>query len=79
MNKKNKLITLSGGKKFLIIEQCKYNNEDYYFACEVINENMTDNYKIFTIVVVKNIEKVKEIKDDNIVKNVCQILEKEIL
>ncbi len=79
MNKKDKLLTLSSGRKFVIVEQCDYDGENYYLANEIINDNDSDNYKIFKITKDENgIEKIKNITDEIIIKSVTDKLEKKI-
>ncbi len=78
IDKKDKLITLKSGKQYVIINQCLYNNEPYYFACQVENKVPTNDFKILTIYkdLNANKEKVKIVTDDNIIKNVCSIIDK---
>lgn len=76
MNKKDKLITISGGRKFVIIEQCDYDEKTYYFANEIINDDTSDVFKIFTIETnEQNEEIISDIKDNEIIKKVCAILD----
>ena len=45
----DKIITLKIEKEYVILDKCSYNNEDYYFACELLNEKPTENFKILKI------------------------------
>lgn len=77
MDKKDKLITLAGGRQFVIIEQCKYNGTQYYFANEIINDDISEVFKIFSINTDENGQEIVEnITDDGIIKVVCEILDK---
>ena len=76
MNKKDKIITLKNGDKYVIVEQCMYEMKPYYFAAKLKDNQVTDEFKVLNIYVDEstNKEKVKIITDDNIIKNVCQFI-----
>ena len=76
MDKKDRLITLSNGRKFVIIEQCDYSGETYYFANEIINDDTSDVFEIFTIKLSEEGKQIiKNVTDDEIIKNVCKIID----
>ena len=72
----DKIITLKNGKEYVIIDKCSYYNEDYYFACELLNKEPTENFKILQIYEKNQKKVVKLIKDNEIIKKVCSILDK---
>ncbi len=76
MNKKDKLLTFASGKKYVVVDQCEYDNETYYFACEVINDETTDHFEIFTIKTVNEKQIIKKVKNDTLIKEVCKIIDK---
>lgn len=79
MSKKDKLLTLSGGRKFVIIDEVLYNNNVYYFANEIINDDSSDVYKIFLIKKNdKNEEILENIENRDIIKAVCELLQKKV-
>ena len=79
MSKKDKLLTLSGGRKFVIIDEVLYNNNVYYFANEIIDDDSSDVYKIFLIKKNdKNEEILENIENRDIIKAVCELLEKKV-
>ena len=79
MSKKDKLLTLSGGRKFVIIDEVLYNNNVYYFANEIIDDDSSDVYKIFLIKKNdKNKEILENIENRDIIKAVCELLEKKV-
>lgn len=76
MNKKDKLLTLANGRQFVVIEQCEYNGKLYYFTNEIVNNNTSEIFKIFSIKIENDVEIVENITDDDIIKAVCEILDK---
>lgn len=72
----DKIITLKNEKEYVILDKCSYNNEDYYFACELLNEKPTENFKILQIYEKNQKKVVKLIEDNEIIKKVCSILDK---
>ncbi len=79
INKKDKLLTLASGKKYVVIEQCEYNGENYYFANEIIDDDNSDNFKIFTIKMNdKNQGVINDVVDDDIIKAVSKIINDKI-
>lgn len=79
INKKDKIITLKNGKEYIIIDQCLYNNDYYYFACELKEQKQTENYKILNIYKENDKQRVKIIEDDQTIKVVCSIIEKQYI
>lgn len=79
MSKKDKLLTLSGGRKFVIIDEVLYNGKMYYIANEIINDDTSDVFKIFSIKKNdKNDEILENIKNRDIIKAVCELLQKNV-
>lgn len=79
MDKKDKLITLKSGRKFVIFDFIVYNDEKYYFANEIINDDVSENFKIFKIKNNdKNEEIIENITNSDIIKRVCEILDKKM-
>ena len=77
MNKKDKLLTLSDGSRYVIIDQCEYNGRWYYFANKIIDDNVSNIFKIFSINInANNEETLENITNDDIIKAVCSILDK---
>ena len=75
---KDKLITLKNNKKYVILEEAEYNNEVYYFANEIIGDDVSEIFSIFKIVRVGNQEKLEIVTNSDIIKKVCAILDKKI-
>jgi len=76
IDKKGKIITLKSGKKYVIIEQCLLNSIPYYFACLLEGEQVSEEFKIITIYNDGVKEKMKIITNDEIIKKVCNVLDK---
>lgn len=77
MSKKDKLLTLSGGRKFVVIDEVVYNDSIYYFTNEIIDDNTSDIFKIFTIKKNDKSEEILEIINNrDIIKAVCELLQK---
>lgn len=76
-SKKDKIITLKNGEKYVIVEQCVYEMKPYYYAAKLRDNQSIEEFKILSIYVDEktNKEKVKIITDDNIVKNVCKFID----
>ena len=75
MDKKEKLLTLASGKKFVVIEQCEYNGKKYCFANQVIDGDVSEVFKIFSIDTDQNgKEALTEVVDDEIIKSVSKIM-----
>ena len=71
----NKIIKLKNQKEYVIAEECDYQNQHYYFACEVENDDDTDNFVVLQVIEKNGKRIVKFIKDDTIVKEVCAIID----
>lgn len=80
IDKKDKIITLKNGVKYVIVNQCLYDEKPYYFASVLKDNEPTEEFKILTIYKdnITGKEKVRVITDDNIIKNVCRIMENTI-
>ncbi len=80
IDKKDKIITLKNGTRYVIVAQCLYDGTPYYFASLLENNETTEEFKILTIYRdgITGKEKVKLITNDNIIKNVCRIMENTI-
>lgn len=63
---KDEIIELSGGKKHIILETTKYNDNYYYYVCEVTKDEneLIENYNIITTITENGNLFVKTIKDD---------------
>lgn len=72
---KDRIITLKNGKEFLIIDVCTYKNVDYCFACEVVNDDTTETVAVIRIDEDNGKRIMEVIKDEDIIKNVCEIVE----
>ena len=68
---KDKIITLGNGKEFLIVDVCRY-----CFVCEVVNNDTTDSFGVIRIDEIDGKRKITVIEDENIIKNVFAIVEK---
>ncbi len=75
ISKKNKKITLKNGKQYAIVDECVYNSEPYYFASEIENDSLTDNFKILKIYIENSKQKVKIVENDEVIKEICKVLE----
>lgn len=75
---KDKIITLKNGKEFLIVDVCTYKNIDYCFACEVVNDETTETIAVIRIDEVNGKKTVTVIKDEDIIKNVCEIVDRNL-
>ena len=73
---KDKIITLGNGKEFLIVDVCRYNGIDYCFVCEVVNNDTTDSFGVIRNDEIDGKRKITVIEDENIIKNVFAIVEK---
>ena len=73
---KDKIITLKSGKKYIIIEQCLLESVPYYFACLLENGQVTEEFKVFTIYSDGEKQRMKVITNDNIIKKVCNVIDK---
>ncbi len=73
---KDKIITLGNGKEFLIVDVCRYNGIDYCFVCEVVNNDTTDSFGVIRIDEIDCKRKITAIEDEDIIKNVFAIVEK---
>ena len=73
---KDKIITLGNGKEFLIVDVCRQNGIDYCFVCEVVNNDTTDSFGVIRIDEIDGKRKITVIEDENIIKNVFAIVEK---
>ena len=62
----NEIIELSGGKKHIIVDYTLYNDQYYYYVCEVNKEetNALPVFKVITTVNENGSLFVKTIKDD---------------
>lgn len=78
IDKKDKILTLKSGKRYVIIEQCLLSSVPYYFACLLDGEQVTEEFKIVTIYNDGGKEKMKIITNDEIIKMVCNVLDKKI-
>lgn len=76
---KDKIITLGNGKEFLIVDVCRYNGIDYCFVCEVVNNDTTDSFGVIRIDEIDGKRKITVIEDENIIKNVFAIVEKNFI
>ena len=72
----DKIITLKNGKEYVIIDKGIYNKDIYYFACELLDGETTESFKILQINERDNKKIVKIVEDDEIVKKICSILNK---
>lgn len=72
---KDRIITLKNGKEFLIIDVCTYKDVDYCFACEVVNDDTTETVAVIRINEDNGKRFMEVIKDEDIIKNVCEIVE----
>ena len=72
---KDRIITLKNGKEFLIIDVCTYKDVDYCFACEVVNDDTTETVAVIRINEDNGKRFMEVIKDEDIIKNVCEIAE----
>lgn len=72
----DKIITLKNGKEYVIIDKCICDNEVYYFACELLNKEPTENFKILQIYEKNQKKGVKLIENNEIIKKICSILDK---
>lgn len=71
----NKIITLKNKKEYVIAEECDYQNEHYYFACELENGETTENFAVLKIFQRNDKKTVKIVKDDNLIKEICSIID----
>lgn len=64
--KVNEIIELSGGTKHIVVDYTEYNNQYYYYVCEVNKEetNVIPTFKVITTVNENGCLFVKTIKDD---------------
>ncbi len=72
----NKIITLKNGNEYVIVDKCIYDKNTYYFACELLNGEPTESFKILQINEKNNKKIIKIIEDDEIIKKICFILDK---
>ncbi|MGM9878590.1 MAG: hypothetical protein ACI31R_00970 [Bacilli bacterium] len=72
----NKIITLKNGKEYVIADKCVYKGNIYYFACEILNGEATENFKILQICEKEDKKIVKFVENDEIIKKVCDMLDK---
>ena len=73
---KDKIVTLKNGKEYLIVDTCVYNEDEYCLACEVINKDNPDNFRVLKIVFSNNKKRLQIVEDNNTIKMVCNILNK---
>ena len=69
----NKIITLKNKKEYVIAEECDYQNEHNYFACEVVNGETTENFAVLKIFQRNDKKTVQIVKDDALIKEICSI------
>jgi len=79
MSKKNKMIMLNNGKKLMILEECEYNNENYYFACEVNDDIPTDKFRVFKIELNENGKQtIKAVENNEVMQKVVQLINSKV-
>lgn len=79
ISKKNKKITLKNGKQYAIIDECMYNGIVYYIACEMVNDDITENYRVMQIYETEdNKQKIKIVENSEILKEIFEFFETQI-
>lgn len=74
----NKIITLKNKKEYVIAEECDYQNEHYFFACELVNGETTENFAVLKIFQRNDKKTVQIVKDDNLIKEICLIIDNKL-
>ena len=74
----NKIITLKNKKEYVIAEECDYQNEHYLFACELVNGETTENFAVLKIFQRNDKKTVQIVKDDNLIKEICLIIDNKL-
>ena len=64
--KKNEIIELSGGKKHLIVDTLQFEGTNYYYVCEVVNDesSIVPNFKVINLEEKSQIDKNKKPSTD---------------
>ena len=78
IDKKDKLLTLSSGKKYVVLEQCELNNNTYLFANEIIDDDTSENFRVFQMNIDNGEEVLTLIKDNNTIRMVSQLIDKKV-
>ncbi len=79
IDKKNNIITLSNGKRLLVLENVYYNDCNYYIACEVDDEGYTsEEFRIFQIEVIDGEEIIKSVKDEKVFRDLVLLFDSKV-
>lgn len=73
---KDKIITLKNGEEYVVVEECLYNDEQYYLASEVIKDEPSENFIVFKIKYIGDKKQLIKINDEELTKIVCRIIDK---
>ena len=73
INMINKIIYLDDNSRYMILDQGFYNNKNYYFVCEVDdNDKLTDTLTIFEEEIENNVINIKTIENKELLSKVLK-------
>lgn len=61
-------MTLEDGRKYIVVKQAVYKNDNYYVAARLTEdeEDVVDEYKVFHEMIIDGENRVEEVSDNNI-------------
>lgn len=62
----DEIITLENGKEYVLLLATMQDNQKYFLASEMLNNESTENYKLFKELIINNEFSVEEIIDEKL-------------